>query len=72
MSFIYGSTGFPALSLASGHAEMENAMRDWITIVSGRKRPPCHPLADPLEGEEWKGHRWIVWLISRFLRGRRA
>ncbi len=47
-------------------------MLDWISVVSCRKRSPRHPLADPLEGEEWRGHQWMARLISRLLRGKRA
>jgi len=46
-------------------------MLDWFAVVSRRKRPPSHPFADPLEGEEWRGHQWMVRLISLFLRERR-
>lgn len=47
-------------------------MLDWFTVVRHRRTPPRHPLADPLEGEEWRGHQWMARLISRILREKRV
>jgi len=48
-------------------------MLDWITltIVARQNRQPRHPLADPLEAEEWRGHQWAANLFTCLLKGKR-
>ena len=45
-------------------------MIDWLTITRGTAIRPRPSLADPLEGEEWRGHLWAAALISRIMRRR--
>ncbi|MCD1634858.1 hypothetical protein K7H91_13890 [Martelella mediterranea] len=45
-------------------------MLDWFAVVRHRRKKPRHPLADPLEDDEWRGHQWVAHLISRLLRER--
>ena len=50
-------------------------MLDWAVILSrhhiGRRAGLCHPLDDPLEGQDWKGLAWVVRLVLRSGRRRR-
>lgn len=46
---------------------------NWVTFWNRRvegSRRNRHPLADPLEGAEWRGLLWIVPLISRLASAR--
>ncbi|WP_187326961.1 hypothetical protein [Martelella lutilitoris] len=45
-------------------------MIDWLSIARRTKFKPRPSLADPLEGEDWRGHQWAAALISRLMRRR--
>ncbi|MBB4120333.1 MULTISPECIES: hypothetical protein [Martelella] len=45
-------------------------MIDWLSIARRAEFKPRPSLADPLEGEDWRGHLWAAALISRIMRRR--
>jgi len=48
-----------------------NCVALWNELVRLDRRRARHPLADPLEGAEWRGLMWVVPLVSRLVSGRR-
>jgi hypothetical protein len=46
--------------------------REWFQIARHPiDKASHHPLADPLEGEEWRGLGWAVPLLAWWAEGRR-